>query len=204
MATENPDEEILRKLEAALDLVFNAEANMKGLFQGLLTIINNTKDNFISLGQQKKILEEQKIDLEQKAKKQEKEISGLTHDQMELLKEYEGVKEELKKITLMASGEDEFNIENMRATLSIYRVLLEEIYSSQPHFKVLFLLHGATDEMTVDQLKGASGIGGAMILRACHELHRADLIKFDEDTHVAKLIKRFFPKKKQTEKRVKN
>ena len=102
----------------------------------------------------------------------------------------------------MASGEDEFNIENMRATLSIYRVLLEEIYSSQPHFKVLFLLH-AIDEMTADQLKGASGIGGAMILRACHELRRADLIKFDEDTHVAKLIKRFFPKKKQTEKVIK-
>ena len=86
MATENPDEEILRKLEAALDLVFNAEANMKGLFQGLLTIINNTKDNFISLEHQKEILEEQKIELEQKAKKQAKEISGLTNSQMILLK----------------------------------------------------------------------------------------------------------------------
>ena len=204
MPIDDSDEEILKKLEAALDLVFSAEANMKGLFDGLVKIINNTKDNFISLEQQKKILEDQKIELEQKAKKQAKEISGLTHNQMQLLKEYEGVKEELEKITRMASGEDEFRIEDMRATLSIYRVLLEEIYSSQPHFKVLFLLHGAADEMTVDQLKGASGIGGAMILRACHELHRADLIKFDEDAHMAKLIKRFFPKKKITEKTVKN
>jgi predicted transcriptional regulator len=119
---------------------------------------------------------------------------------MIILKEYEGVKEELEKITLMASGEDEFRIEDMRATLSIYRVLLEEIYSSQPHFKVLFLLHGATDEMTVDQIKGASGIGGVAILRAIHELNRAELISFDEDTHVVKLLKRFFPKKiKKTE-----
>ncbi|QEE17657.1 hypothetical protein DSAG12_03494 [Promethearchaeum syntrophicum] len=195
MQTDNPDEEILRKLEAALDLVFNAESNMKGLFDGLVNIINNTKNNFISLEHQKKILEDQKIELEQKAKKQAKEISGLTNDQMLLLKEYESVKEELEKITRMASGEDEFRIEDMRATLSIYRVLLEEIYSSQPHFKVLFLLHGATDEMTVDQLKGASGIGGVAILRAIHELNRAELINFDEDTHVAKLIKRFFPKK---------
>ena len=202
MPTE--DEEILEKLEGALDLVFSAETNMKSLFDGLITIINNTKNNFISLEQQKEILEEQKVELELKAKKQAKEITGLTNDQMLLLKEYEGVKEELEKITRMASGEDEFRIEDMRATLSIYRVLLEEIYSSQPHFKVLFLLHGATDEMTVDQIKGASGIGGVAILRSIHELNRAELIKFDEDTHVAKLVKRFFPKKiKKTEKTVK-
>jgi len=200
MPTDNTDEETLKKLEAALDLVFNAESKMSGLFDGLVKIINNTKDNFISLEHQKKILEEQKIELEEKAKEQEQEISGLTNDQMILLSEYEGVKEELEKITLMASGEDEFRIEDMRATLSIYRVLLEEIYSSQPHFKVLFLLHGATDEMTVDQIKGASGISGIMILRACHELNRAELISFDEDTHVVKLLKRFFPKKiKKTE-----
>ena len=203
MPTDNPDEEILRKLEAALDLVFNAESSMKGLFDGLIKIINNTKDNFIALEHQKKILEEQKIELEEKAKEQEQEISGLTNDQMELLKEYEGVKEELEKITRMASGEDEFRIEDMRATLSIYRILLEEIYSSQPHFKVLFLLHGATDEMTIDQLKGASGIGGVAILRAVHELNRAELITFDEDTHIVKLLKRFFPKKiKKTEKTI--
>ncbi len=195
MPTDNADEEILRKLEAALDLVFNAESNMKGLFDGLVKIINNTKNNFIALEHQKKILEDQKVELEEKAKEQEQEISGLTNDQMILLKEYEGVKEELEKITRMASGEDEFRIEDMRATLSIYRVLLEEIYSSQPHFKVLFLLHGATDEMTVDQIKGASGIGGVAILRAIHELNRAELITFNEDTHVAKLVKRFFPKK---------
>lgn len=200
MQIDTSDEEILKKLEAALDLVFSAEANMKGLFDGLVTIINNTKDNFISLEQQKKILENQKIELEKKAQKQAKEISGLTQGQMTLLKEYEGVKEELEKITRMASGEGEFKIEDMRATLSIYRVLLEEIYSSQPHFKVLFLLHGDADEMTVDQLKGASGIGGAMVLRSCHELHRANLIKFDENNHTAKLLKRFFPKRKKVEK----
>ncbi|MHA1473982.1 MAG: hypothetical protein ACTSQ5_02220, partial [Promethearchaeota archaeon] len=159
------------------------------LFDGLINIINNTKNNFIALGHQKKILEEQKIELEEKAKEQEQEISGLTNDQMILLSEYESVKEELEKITLMASGENEFRIEDMRATLSIYRILLEEIYSSQPHFKVLFLLHGATDEMSIDQ------IGGVAILRAVHELNRAELINFDEDTHVVKLVKRFFPKK---------
>jgi len=49
--------------------------------------------------------------------------------------------------------------------------------------------------MTIDQIKGASGIGGVAILRAIHELNRAELISFDEDTHVAKLVKRFFPKK---------
>ena len=129
MQIDIPDEPSieLKKLEAALDLVFSAEANMKGLFDGLVKIINKTKDNFNSLEQQKQILEDQKIELEKKAKKQAKEISGLTQNQMNLLKEYEGVKEELEKITRMASGDDEFRIEDMRATLAIYRVLLEEI-----------------------------------------------------------------------------
>ena len=206
MQIDIPDEPSseLKKLEAALDLVFSAEANMKGLFDGLVNIINRTKDNFTVLEQEKKNLEDQKIELEKKAKKQAKEISGLTQGQMQLLKEYEGVKEELEKFTRMASGDDEFRIEDMRATLAIYRVLLEEIYSSQPHFKVLFLLHGDADEMSIDHLKGASGIGGAMILRACHELNRAKLITFDEDAHVAKLIMRFFPKKKLTENIEKN
>ncbi|MHA1718909.1 MAG: hypothetical protein ACTSWX_10030 [Promethearchaeota archaeon] len=201
MQLDIPDDESseIRKLEAGLDLLFSAEANMKGLFEGLVGIINNTKENFLSLEKQKKVLEEQKLELEEKAKKQEKEISGLTQEQMRILKEYEEVKEELEKFTRMASGEGEIRIEDMRATLAIYRVLLEEIYSSQPHFKVLFLLHGDADEMTIDQLKGASGIGGAMILRACHELNRANLIKFDEDAHKAKLLKRFFPKRKKPE-----
>ena len=206
MQIDIPDEPSieLKKLEAALDLVFSAEANMKGLFDGLVKIINKTKDNFNSLEQQKQILEDQKIDLEKKAKKQAKEISGLNQEQIHLLQEYEGLKEELEKFTRMASGDGEIKIEDMRATLAIYRVLLEEIYSSQPHFKVLFLLHGDADEMSIDHLKGASGIGGAMILRACHELHRANLIKFDEDAHMAKLEMRFFPKKKLTENIVKN
>lgn len=187
----------IRKLEVALELLNTAEANMGGLFEGMGKIINTTKQNLLSLENQKKILEKQKENLENKAKKQEQEITGLNQEQLLLLKEYETVKEELEKITRMASGEDEFRIEDMRATLAIYRVLLEEIYSSQPHFKVLFLLHGDADEMTVDQIKGASGIGGIAILRAIHELSRANLITFDENKHVVKLLKRFFPKREK-------
>ena len=58
MQIDIPDEPSseLKKLEAALDLVFSAEANMKGLFDGLVNIINRTKDNFTVLEQEKKNL----------------------------------------------------------------------------------------------------------------------------------------------------
>ena len=61
---------------------------------------------------------------------------------------------------------DEISIDDMRATLSIYRALFEEIYASQPHFRVLYLLHGDAEELSVDHLKSASGIGKRLNLES--------------------------------------
>ncbi len=187
----------IKKLDAALDLLRSAEANINGLFNGLNKVISTTRNDFLELENQQNHLEAQKRDLQKKAQKQEQKISGLTNEQEILLSEYAQVKGELEKLTKMASGADNFSFQDMKATLSIYRVLLEEIFQSQPHFKVLHLLHGATDEMHFDQLKGASGIEGAMILRACHELEKVNLVKYDLETKMVKLEKRLFPKKKK-------
>jgi DNA-binding transcriptional regulator GbsR (MarR family) len=46
--------------------------------------------------------------------------------------------------------------------------------------------------MTRDQIKNATGISGAMVLRAIHELARENLVIYDENTSKVKLVKRFY------------
>lgn len=180
----------IEKINAAVKIMDAAQKNLIEMFRGIETIMGNTKNAIIQLDSEKQNLEKIKND-------QANQISGLTDKQKQLLKEYEGVKEELEKFTKMAIAEGEVKIEDMKATLMIYRILLEEIWQSQPHFKVLYLLHGDKEEMTVDDIKSASGVSGAMVLRACHELSKANLISFDMDNKKAKLIKRLFPKKEK-------
>ena len=179
----------IRKLDAAMDLMESAKQKLTGMFEGMGMILKTAKKSLLNLETEKAAL--QKIKAEQ-----EEEISGLTGQQMDLLKEYEAVKVELEKFTRSAvSGDGDVSFEDMTATLGIYRVLLEEIWQSQPHFKVLLLLHGDAEVMDLDHLKNASGIAGAMVLRACHELAKANLITFDIETKQAKLVRRLFPKR---------
>lgn len=129
---------------------------------------------------------------------QAKEISGLSVQQQALLKEYEVLKGELEKISRVAVGDGmEIKIEDMQAALAIYRVLIEEIWQGQPHFKVLYLLHGDADELHIDKLKGATGISPAMVIHACQELAKVNLVSYDIETKKVKLIKRLFPKREK-------
>lgn len=178
----------IKKLDAAKVIMQSAQKNMTEMFTGIEKIIDNAKFTLTSL-------EKEKIRLNNVSREQETKITGLTDKQARLLKEYESVKEELEKFTRMAVADGEVRVEDMKATLTIYRILLEEIWQSQPHFKVLWLLHGDREDMDVDQLKGASGVSGAMILHACHELSKANLITFDLETKKAKLVRRLFPKR---------
>lgn len=178
----------IEKLERALSHIDSARVNINQTFKELKEVILNTEDEIERLAQEKEHL----IKVE---KEQEKQISGLTSDQMNLLKEYEQVKVELEKFAKVATEGGVMKIEDMKETLSVYRVLLLEIFQSQPHFKILHVLHGDADEMGYEQLKGATGISGVGILHACHELAAASLIDFNTDTKHVKLIRRLFPKR---------
>ena len=114
-----------------------------------------------------------------------------------ILDEYQKVKVELSKFMKVAeeAEESEYNFERVRALLSIYTVLVSEIWQGQPHYRILMTLHGETDEMTRDQIKNTTGIGGAFVLHSVQELAKVGLVEYDMDTSTVKLIKRLFPKK---------
>jgi len=161
------------------------------------------------LENEKKLLETEKIKLEEETKKLELEkkerdqkIGSLTEEQIKLLDEYKKVKVELEKFMKAAeeAEEAEYDFERVRALLSIYSVLVSEIWQGQPHYRILMTLHGEKEEMTRDQIKTTTGIGGAFVLHSVQELAKVGLVDYDMETNTVKLIKRLFPKKALEEK----
>ena len=145
----------------------------------------------------KKQLEEETVKLEKEKQERDQKIGAMTEEQMRLLDEYEKVKVELKKFAQAAAEQEEMelNFDKIQALLSIYRVLIEEIWQGQAHYRILHVLHGDKEEMNREELKNSTGVGGAFVLRSVQELARVDLLDYDEDTGTAKLKRRLFPKK---------
>jgi chromosome segregation ATPase len=142
-------------------------------------------------------LEEETKKLELEKQERDQKIGSLTEEQMKLLDEYKKVKVELEKFMQAASEaeEAEYNFEKVRALLSIYSVLVSDIWQGQPHYRILMTLHGEKEEMTRDQIKTTTGIGGAFVLHSVQELAKVGLVEYDMDTSTVKLKKRLFPKK---------
>lgn len=150
-----------------------------------------------SLEREKQLLETEKLKLEKEKDEKEQKIGELTSEQLRLLDEYKNLKIELKKFMKIAQDqeESEFNFERIKALLSITMLLIQEIWQGQPHYRILLTLHGEREEMTREQLKNTTGISGAMVLRAIHELVKIDLVEYDEERSIVKLKKRLFEKK---------
>ena len=144
-----------------------------------------------------KQLEGETQKLEKEKQERDQKIGAMTGEQMKLLDEYEKVKVELQKFAQTSADQEEMelNFERIQALLSIYRVLIEEIWQGQPHYRVLYTLHGEKEEMTREELKNTTGIGGAFILRSVQELANVGLLEYNEDTGTSKLKKRLFPKR---------
>ncbi len=157
----------------------------------------------LDLQQEKSQLENEKLNLQQETKKLEGEklerdqkIGSLTSEQQRLLNEYASLKVELTKFAKIAEEreQDEFNIERIKALLSIYSMLINEIWQGQPHYRILWTLHGAAEEMSREQLKKTTGIGGAFVLRAINELAKINMVEHDIETTMVKLKRRLFDK----------
>ncbi|MFW9939571.1 MAG: hypothetical protein ACFFFT_00925 [Candidatus Thorarchaeota archaeon] len=151
----------------------------------------------------KKKLEEETKKLEVEKQERDQKIGSLTEEQMKLLDEYQKLKVELSKFMKAAeeAEEAEFNFERVRALLSIYTVLVSEIWAGQAHYRILLTLHGDKEVMSRDELKTTLGIGGAFVLHSVQELAKVGLVEYDMDTNTVKLKERLFPKKALEEKK---
>ena len=147
-----------------------------------------------NLESETKKLEEETQKLELEKQERDQKIGSLTEEQKRLLKEYASLKVELKKLAKVAeeSQESEFDFERIKALLSITQLLISEIWQGQPHYRILLTLHGEKEEMSREHIKNTTGISGAMVLRAVHELVKIDVLEYDENTSMVKLKRRLF------------
>ena len=211
-AAESSFKEFIEVLETSRSALIKLESDKVEL-SNIKEILEKEKirleEEKMKLETQKQQLEIEKRKLEEETKKLELEkqerdqkIGSLTEEQVKLLDEYQKVKVELEKFMQVASQaeEAEYNFEKVRALLSIYTVLVSEIWQGQPHYRILMTLHGEKEEMTRDQIKTTTGIGGAFVLHSVQELAKVGLVEYDMDTSMVKLKKRLFPKKALEEK----
>ncbi len=185
-------------------------------FKQFINVLETAKNELINFEDATKLLETEKVALErekaelelekqkletEKAEKEQK-IGELTGEQLRLLDEYKNLKIELKKFMKIAQDqeESEYNFERIKALLSITMLLIQEIWQGQPHYSILSLLHGDKEVMSREEIKNATGISGAMVLRAVHELANIDVLEYDEENARVKLKRRLFPKKALEEK----
>lgn len=157
----------------------------------------------LNLEQEKGKLEEETSKLEKEKQERDQKIGQLTGEQLKLLDEYKNLKIELNKFAKLAQNQEEaeFNFDRIKALLSITQLLIEEIWQGQPHYKILLVLHGEKDHMTREEIKNTTGISGAMVLRAVHELTNIDVLEYDEDNSMVTLKKRLFAKNALDEKK---
>lgn len=212
-AAESSFKDFIEVLETSRSALINLESDKEALSKAKETLENEKRlleEEKAKLESEKQNLETDKIKLEDATKKLELEkqerdqkIGSLTEEQMKLLDEYQKVKVELSKFMKAAEEAEsaEYNFERVRALLSIYTVLVSEIWQGQPHYRILMTLHGEKEEMSRDQIKTTTGIGGAFVLHSVQELAKVDLVEYDMDTSMVKLKKRLFPKKALQEKK---
>jgi len=124
----------------------------------------------------------------------EEKLNNANLERQQLEFDYICLETEFKKVSELfseLSGKQESSV-SIKELLGIYIALLEKVFTGKPHAKILYLLHGDKAEMTREELTKATGFSAAIVRHSISELHRADLIKFDEDEGKARLVNRIY------------
>ncbi|MFX0005725.1 MAG: coiled-coil domain-containing protein [Promethearchaeota archaeon] len=212
-AAESSFKDFIEVLETSRTALIKLESDKEALSKEKRTLENEKRlleEEKTKLESEKQNLQGEKINLEEATKKLELEkqerdqkIGSLTEEQLKLLDEYQKVKVELSKFMKVAeeAEEAEYNFDRVRALLSIYTVLVSEIWAGQAHYRILLTLHGDKEVMSREELKTTLGIGGAFVLHSIQELAKVGLVEYDMDTGTVKLKNRLFPKKALEEKK---
>ncbi|KKN06096.1 hypothetical protein LCGC14_1080730 [marine sediment metagenome] len=192
-AAETTFQEFIKVLENSRTELVKLESDK----EELNTEKEKLEQEKIKLEQDKIKLEEETKQLERDKQERDQKIGSLTEEQVKLLDEYKKVKVELQKFMKATEEAEhaEFNFDKVRALLSIYTVLVSEIWQGQPHYRILKILHGDKESMSRDEIKNTTGISGAFVLRSVQELAKVELVDYDMDTQMVKLKKRLFEKK---------
>ncbi|MHA2346511.1 MAG: hypothetical protein ACXACP_07315, partial [Candidatus Hodarchaeales archaeon] len=160
----------------------------------IVPTIERVKDTIVSMENNLKKVQLELEEKETALKEREEKLNQANLQRQQLEFDYLSLETEFKKISELfseLSGQQETSLD-IKQLLGIYITLLEKVFTGKPHAKILYLLHGDKSEMTRDELTKTTGFSAAIVLHSLHELNRAELIMYDEETNKAILKNRIY------------
>jgi uncharacterized phage infection (PIP) family protein YhgE len=127
-------------------------------------------------------------------KKMEKKNVEMEKENIAMKNELQGIKDQLSKISTMYSELSKKKDEaiDVRELLAIYVTLLEQVFAGMPHARVLWLLHGAKNTLTRDEITKTSGFQPAVILKSIFDLQNSKLVQYDTNSQNVRLIRKLY------------
>ncbi|MFX1486059.1 MAG: hypothetical protein ACFFBS_02955 [Promethearchaeota archaeon] len=179
--------EELKELDEALDSITN-------LGSTLASAKNEIQKKIEDLAGEVSNLKEQLKTRSEDTKHKDELISKLEKENKNLKNETGAIREQMSKISKLyqdISKEKEETID-LKELLSIYIVLLEEVFAGRPHAKILYMLHGSTDKLNKESVIKASGFQPAVVLKSIYDLANAKLVDYDMEKTEVKLIRKLY------------
>ena len=197
-------------LESKTTKLEEENTNLKNDLNKLRNEVQEANDKLSKLEKERNELMSKIDELQREAEEKEaqfskkiEELSSKDEKLAQVLKEKEELEQELNDIRvqldkisslykeLSAEKNDEDKIE-LSELLSIYVVLLENVFAGKPHARILYTLQ--TSSQTIDRraLTNAIGIQPAVVLHAIHDLVNAGLVSYNEETQEITLLKKIF------------
>ncbi len=148
--------------------------------EALRTELDHVADLLLQKENEIESLKSQNEDLQANLAQVESQMDHITSQLEHISKQYED-------LTLERGKE----IDALKM-LDIYLILLEKVYSANPHTRILVVAHGEKQEWTIKELARATGIEPLAVRRALFELRNAGLFSYDENSGKARLLKRIW------------
>jgi predicted nuclease with TOPRIM domain len=179
--------EELKELDEALESVTSLNS---ALASAKNQIHKKIKDLSAEVSTLKEELETKSEDTKQK----DELLSKLEKENASLKGEIGAIRDQMSKVSKLyqdLSKEKEETID-LKELLSIYIILLEEVFAARPHARILYMLHGSTSKLDKESVIKASGFQPAIVLKSIYDLANAKLVEYDMEKTEVTLIRKLY------------
>ena len=139
---------------------------------------NEFNQKYEDLLKEKKELEVEKHQLLEKYRETKEKLDHIENQLEKAMKEYEDLAKNVKADALKM--------------LDLYLVLLEQVFSANPHMRLLLVLHGDKETYTLEELSKATGINQLEVRQAIFAMRNVNVVEYNDETHEVKLLQRLF------------
>ncbi|MFX0067651.1 MAG: hypothetical protein ACFFA1_03680 [Promethearchaeota archaeon] len=179
--------EELKELDEALESV-------NSLNSALASAKNQIQKKIKDLTAEVSTLKEELETRSEDTKQKDELLSRLEKENKSLKDEAGAIREQMSKVSKLyqdLSKEKEETID-LKELLSIYIVLLEEVFAGRPHAKILYMLHGSKTKLNKESVIKASGFQPAVVLKSIYDLANAKLVDYDMEKTEVTLIRKLY------------